>query len=204
MNARFWLIGKRFGRLVVVEYLGAGVGVRRWCCLCDCGKYTESDTRSLNAGLQSCGCLQRHAAAAACIGRSVHGLTGTRLYVIWRAMRSRCSNPKNIGWKDYGGRGIRVCDEWSDFQTFKMWAISSGYESHLSIDRRNNNGNYEPDNCQWSMMTHQNRNRRSGFTPILHDGESLSVAEWSKKTGIPSSTIRYRLARGVQPPELFQ
>jgi hypothetical protein len=204
MHARFRLIGKRFGLLTVVEYLGSRAGARRWRCQCDCGESIESTTGALNAGTKSCGCLQRHAAARACISRSVHGLTGTRLYVIWRAMRSRCSNPKNIGWKDYGGRGIRVCDEWSDFPVFKAWAFANGYDSHLSIDRRDNNGNYEPGNCRWATMIHQNRNRRSGFTPIVHDGQSLSVAEWSKKTGVPSATIRYRLARGLKPPELFR
>jgi hypothetical protein len=131
-------------------------------------------------------------------------MTGMRIYVIWRAMRNRCSNPKNIGWDSYGGRGIRVCAEWEDFQTFRDWALGNGYDHHLSIDRIDKSGNYEPSNCQWVTAQHNNRNRRSGFTPIVHAGESLSVAEWSERTGVPQSTIRYRIARGVKPPELFQ
>src|SRR5262245_44374382 len=128
MHKRFWLVGRRFGSLVVMERMGTrGTSGRLWLCRCDCGREIKATTGSLNHGNpQSCGCGQRAAAARVCISRSTHGMSHMRLYNIWRGMLARCSNPKNIGWKDYGGRGIRVCNKWRQFEAFRDWAAAYG------------------------------------------------------------------------------
>lgn len=163
MNPRFDLVGRRFGRLVVVSFIETrGTTGRWWKCVCDCGNEFEARTGGLLSGVPaSCGCGQRDAAAKACLDRSTHGQRNTRLYVIWRAMRSRCSNPKVINWLLYGGRGISVCAEWLSFPVFSQWALSNGYADRLSIDRINCDGNYEPANCRWATPTEQALNRRT-------------------------------------------
>jgi len=155
------LSGVKFG-MVEALYPVDMPGKRwKWFCQCDCGKTSIIQGSALSAGhTTSCGCLQLQAASNNCVARKTHGRHGTRLYVIWRAMRTRCSNPKTIGWDRYGGRGISVCAEWSKFENFAAWADSAGYADNLSIDRIDNDGNYEPSNCQWATMVEQCANRR--------------------------------------------
>ncbi len=204
MNPKFHLVGKRFGRLVVIERLPNAKGGRWWKCRCDCGNEIKSTTGYLRGGnTHSCGCSQRDAARRVCIDRSTHQMTGRRIYNIWRGMKARCSNPKNIVWPIYGGRGVRVCDEWLEFWPFWNWAIVNGYQRHLTIDRIDPNGNYEPSNCRWANYFQQARNRRSSYTPLTINEVTMSVAEWSAKTGVGRSTIRYRMSRGITGESLF-
>lgn len=191
------LLGHRFGRLLVARADGARNGARWWLCVCDCGNTIRSTTQRLNSGnTRSCGCAQRLVAASNCRQRGMHQMTGTRLYNIWRTMKARCGNPWHISWKHYGGRGVEVCAEWTTFESFMVWAMASGYCSDLTIDRRDVNGHYSPENCRWTTYREQARNRRVPFTPLTHGGDTLSVAEWAARTGTPDSTIRYRLAHG--------
>jgi len=119
----------------------------------------------------------------------------TRLYRIWTNMKSRCANPNVAAFKNYGGRGITVCAEWRDsFEAFQDWATSSGYRDDLTLDRVNNNGNYEPSNCQWEDRVAQGNNSRRNRL-IEHNGETHTISEWSRITGLSRDTIRLRIDR---------
>lgn len=111
-------------------------------------------------------------------------------------MKRRCDNKNVKAYADYGGRGIRVCDDWSNsYVAFMEWALSNGYKETLSIDRIDNNGNYEPSNCRWVDMTTQANNRRSNVI-YTYNGETHNIAEWADITGITYKTLHYRLSHG--------
>lgn len=131
-----------------------------------------------------------------------HGGRGTPLYRVWCAMKERCSNPHNKSFKNYGGRGISVCDEWQDFAVFREWAACSGYRHGLTIDRIDGNGNYSPDNCRWATTAEQNRNYRRNHY-ITYRGERLCAKDWAERTGIKYATILYRLKAGKTLDEVF-
>lgn len=125
-----------------------------------------------------------------------HGLSHTRIDNIYKNMMSRCYNPKNNRYKNYGARGIKVCKEWIEDRTkFYEWANQSGYEKGLSIDRIDTNGNYSPNNCRWATNVEQANNRTSNRI-ITAFGKSLTMMEWSRITGIKAATIHARLKRG--------
>jgi hypothetical protein len=124
-----------------------------------------------------------------------HGLTHTRMYSIWKGMRQRCNSPNNKSYKDYGGRGILICNEWADFKSFYDWAMSNGYADNLTIERIDNNGNYEPNNCRWIPNEEQSKNRR--FTTLTLNGETHTIKEWTKIVGVSDSTIRFRLKQNL-------
>ncbi len=155
------LTGQRFGRLTVLEQ--AGRDSRReatWWCICDCGNKIQVPGYSLRRGnTQSCGCLKVDI-------HKVHGGYYSRLYKVWFSMKQRCYNPKSKDYKNYGGRGIIVCDEWlHDFETFRDWALQIGYDENApfgecTIDRIDVNGNYEPCNCRWITIKEQRKNQR--------------------------------------------
>ena len=128
-------------------------------------------------------------------GNRKHGMRYTRLYSIWRSMRQRCSNPKAINYKNYGGKGILVCDEWNDFAVFKEWAMENGYNDLLTIDRIDTSRNYEPDNCRWVSQKMQ-QNNKSNNRILEFNGVCCTLAEWSDITGIGVSTIWARLKYG--------
>lgn len=129
-------------------------------------------------------------------GNYKHGMRYTRIYNIWRSMRQRCNNPKCVNYHNYGGRGIRVCDEWNNsFLDFYDWAMSHGYTDFLTLDRKDTTGDYCPENCRWASQKTQQNNKSSNRI-IEFNGVAHTLAEWSDITGIGIATIWDRLHRG--------
>ena len=122
-------------------------------------------------------------------------MNDTKLNGVWRDMKYRCSNPNCKYFKNYGGRGIRVCSEWHEFEEFYEWSVNNGYKEGLSIDRINSDGNYEPSNCRWVDMKTQQRNRGNN-RKVEYDNKNLCLTEWAEITGLHPKTIAYRLNNG--------
>ena len=125
-----------------------------------------------------------------------HCESNTRLYRIWSSMKHRCRGKNHEAYHNYGGRGIKVCDEWNKYKAFRKWALENGYSDELTLDRIDNNGNYEPSNCRWATMKQQCANKRTNHYVIVN-GEKMIIAECSRKYGIPKSTIRMRDNNGA-------
>jgi len=154
------LSGMKFGRLTALRTEMRAKGKHtRWRCVCECGAEVVTTVQRLRGSVaKSCGCLRVDTLRATA---TTHGQTGTRLHRIWKGMLSRTRNPSRRSHRDYGGRGVTVCDDWSaDFSAFQEWALANGYASDLSIDRVNNDENYEPSNCRWATPKEQAANRR--------------------------------------------
>lgn len=202
MGAKFKdLTGQAFTRLLVVGYGGIQQITKRaresvWHCRCQCGNTLTVPQRYLiGDGTKSCGCL---------IGqhKRTHGGTGTPTFKAWGAMFARCNNPKHNSYKDYGGRGIRVCERWQRFENFL--ADMGERPAGKSIDRYpDNNGNYEPGNCRWASAREQSNNRRSSRT-LTVNGETRTLAEWERHVGLPAGTVHTRLSYGFTPDEAIR
>lgn len=167
------LTGNRYGRLLVIERAPNRGRYVSWHCQCDCGNDVIGYASNLASGAaQSCGCLNREISVA---NNTRHGKEPRRIYSTWVSMKGRCSNPKVACYDRYGGRGISVCDEWKEFKPFRDWALSNGYSDGLTIDRIDNDGNYEPSNCRWATLKEQARNRRSSRPVVRSDGLRFST-----------------------------
>lgn len=190
------LTGRIFGRLTVLGFDHQDDDYKSyWLCKCGCPDHTLLIVQGycLTSGhTSSCGCLQRELARNR---RTTHGMFGTPLYATWGRMIQRCTNPSHPDYERYGHRGITVCDEWRNFETFRDWALSSGYDPNLSIDRRNNDEGYNPDNCRWADDVTQ-ANNRSTNRIITYHGETHNLTQWSKKLGVNTQTLSDRIGRG--------
>lgn len=186
------LTGKTFGRLTVFKIFEKKYKDKYyWKCICKCGKQALVEGSKLRSGhTKSCGCI------TLCAG----GVSDTLVHVRWRAMLARCYNPKNRGYKNYGGRGITVCDSWrNDFWNFvnDMGEPKEG----MTLDRVDNNGNYEPLNCRWVTMKEQNNNRRTNHK-ITAFGETLTLAQWSDRFKIDQVVLRRLIVEQKNLPEV--
>lgn len=186
------LTGEKFGRLFVVkqtEKRGKD-GSIIYECLCDCGNICLVSRNRLTAKghsrKRSCGCLYDET-------HKPHGWSGTSLFHRWTNIKDRCFNEKCHSFKNYGGRGITMCEEWkNDFVAFKDWAIKNGYREELTIDRIDVNGNYCPENCRWITILEQQKNKRN-VRKITYNGESHTISEWAEIRNIKYGTLWKRL-----------
>lgn len=186
------LVGQKLERLFVMDrYTKNGRGYYK--CKCDCGNIVMARADGLKSGrIKSCGCYNIDRAKTG-NNRRTHGKHNTRLYRIWQAMYARCYIRTTPAYKNYGGRGITICTEWlKDFQAFYDWAMQSGYNDNLTIDRVNVNGNYEPFNCRWITKEEQARNTRANHY-ITYNGETHTLGEWASIVGIDRRVIGWRL-----------
>ena len=189
------LTGKKFGRLEVTKRTENDKNGRAvFWCKCECGKKIKVSGKSLSAGItKSCGCLRRDTTKERA---TTHGLGAHRIRRTWSGMKQRCENPNNNSYKNYGGRDIKVCEEWKcDFLNFYTWSVGNGYKENLTIERIDVNGNYCPDNCKWITSKEQSMNKTNSVY-IEHKGETKHLVEWAVYFGVSHSTIQYHLEKG--------
>lgn len=193
------LTGQRFGRLVALEVSGRNkYGNLMWLCKCDCGNmHTVPSGKLIQGKSKSCGCYAKEVHAKSL---EKHGITTggkPRTFTIWCGMKARCLDPKAISYKSYGARGITVCQEWlgeQGFENFHNWAIANGYTDELTIDRIDNNGNYEPNNCRW-VEAKENRKKQRNVHYVEAYSLKLSVSDWCRKVNMSKSTAYKYLNR---------
>ena len=199
------LTGQRFGRLVVLERAENDKrGNAKWLCQCDCGNKKIIMGQSLRAGkTRSCGCLLSECSKIRLSNIATkHGYSGTKIYGVYRAMVERCTKPQNKSFKNYGGRGIAVCDEWlKDRERFFNWAMANGYKEGLQIDRIDVNGNYCPENCRFATNKVNANNLRKNIK-LEFGGETHTLSEWAEITGISYITIYQRFKEGKPAAEI--
>lgn len=186
------LTGQQFGRLTVLKRAENKGKFTTWLCQCDCGNTTMVRGTDLKSEKTlSCGCLRKSGCHRS------HNMTKTRLYRIWGNIKSRCTNKNVRQYKDYGGKGVKVCSEWTQsFEAFFDWAMANGYADNLTIDRIDVNGDYEPSNCRWATRKEQSLNRSDNHY-LTYNDERKTIAEWAEITGIHRATIESRLKAGL-------
>lgn len=193
-NNRPIQIGDRFGRLTVVAFVGVNRHRKReWLCKCECGNMVNVTTGHLLSGHStSCGCTRlQNSIKAIKIANTKHGMKKTKEYCAWAEMKQRCYNSNNAKYKNYGARGIKVCERWlHSFENF--YADMGEMPNGCSIDRIDVNGNYSPENCRWVDQKTQQNNRRNN-TKITFNGVTETLRYWSEKTGIDTRTLYHRL-----------
>ena len=194
MGSLIDLNGRRFGKLVVEKREGSTKFKKAtWLCVCDCGNKKVVVGNSLLTGLtSSCGCFRKQNSSSI---NTTHGLSNHRLYRIFHGMHRRCEDPKIKYYYCYGGRGISVCEEWKNFEDFFKWANSSGYKPSLSIDRKDGDKDYSPDNCRWATNQEQALNHRNNVHVEIN-GQVKILSEWARFYGITDSAIRIRYKKG--------
>ena len=164
-------------------------------CRCDCGKEKVINYNNIKRGLvKSCGCLTK----------TKNGLSGTRIGKCYHGIMQRCYNKKDINYKNYGGRGIKMCKEWVDnFMSFYNWAKKSGYKDGLTIDRINPNGDYCPENCRWATIKEQQNNRTNNRI-LEYKGQKRTITAWANFCGLSYRNLHYRLKNGYSIEEAIE
>lgn len=190
------LTGKTFSRLYVIGVADTGTRKTYYYCKCICGKMKTVRSDSLIDGtVRSCGCMKLEQDRINLEAAHTHKQSGTRLYEIWQGMKTRCYRSTDARYHRYGGRGITMCDEWkNDFIAFYNWANANGYSDLLSIDRVDNDGNYEPSNCKWSTMEEQCNNRETNIR-ITIGNATKTLTQWCDIFQLEYATIHGRYTR---------
>jgi hypothetical protein len=186
------IIGKKFGRLTVLEPIGkTNNGTTVYKCQCDCGNMHHASTNSLTQYvIKSCGCLKRDLIDSKPF--KTHGMTGTRIYKIWQGMIARCYKEGNTSYSRYGAIGVKVCERWMTFENFYA-DTHKGYSERLTLDRYPNpHGDYGPENFRWATYQEQSENKRNTIYLTI-DGETKTLMDWSRISGIHPRLIRFRL-----------
>ena len=190
--------GQRFGLLMVICLHERTANGSYWKVRCDCGNETIARGSALNNGYTiSCKCRMRRTAAERCMKHGYASRDHSKrheLYASWVAILARCETPSHKNYGTYGGRGIHVCERWHDFTKFVDDMGPRPSRSH-SIDRIDNNGNYEPGNCRWATYAQQSRNTRRNIW-VSHNGETLTMTDWANKHNLSVPTLKARLKRG--------
>lgn len=195
--------GEKFGKWTVIgkapnHITRGGYPVSMWDCVCECGTRRAVRGNDLRLGKSvSCGCSLAENPAA-----RKHGAAGSHLYKVYYGMKARCYNPNNKNYKHYGGRGIEICEEWRSFEAFAEWADKSGYVEGLTIERKDVNEGYCPQNCCWITQKEQTRNKRNTVY-ITAQGETKTLLEWAKQLNVPASMLKARQARGWTDEEII-
>lgn len=186
-------LNKKFGRLLIIKDIGKVGRKRMVSAICDCGKEGVYVWNSIQQEhTKSCGCLNLELIRKR---TTTHGLSKHPLFSVWLCIKFRCYNPNSIGYKDYGGRGIKMCQLWiKDFVPFYNWALANGYEKGLTIEIKNVNGNYEPSNCCWIPQAEQQRNKRTNVRVTIMN-ETKCLKEWCLLLGIKYKIAHQRLTR---------
>ena len=177
----------KFGRLTVIEFHERKGKNYYWKCQCECGNTRiVQPSRLINGTTVSCGCYNREVITK-------HGLDGNKIYHVFNSMKSRCYSQKNKSYPVYGGRGIKICEEWlNDVTVFHKWAIENGYKEGLTIDRIDVNGDYEPNNCRWITHKEQSYNLRSNKY-ITYNGRTQTICQWADELNIQRATLCHRI-----------
>lgn len=196
-------IGKKYGKMTVIEVIRPEKGNTKFKCKCECGREYIGTAKYIKYGnIVSCGCLSKEIKEKA--------IKTKRLRGIYHGMKERCYNKNIESYKNYGGRGIKICDEWKNsFEKFYEWAIENGYDREApkgkcTIDRINNDGNYEPSNCRWISMQEQNKNKRKPQRKSREYNifnEELNCKQIEKKYGISQQLFKYRIKKGMSYEE---
>lgn len=203
MNNPNNLIGLKYGRLEVIKKINE-CGKAKWLCKCECGQEKIILADSLKSGkTKSCGCLRKEKAKITMAKKlTTHNKSREKIYHIWNSMKARCYYHKSYGYKNYGARGIKICDEWlNDFMNFYNWAIENGYKEGLSIDRIDVNGDYEPSNCRWATRKEQANNKRVNKI-VTYKGEKYTISQLSELIKIPYETLLWRIKHNWNENEL--
>ena len=187
MVKQYDLTNKKYGRLLVIEKDNTSKRTK-WICKCKCGKMKSIYHSHLISGATtSCGCYQKEKAKEY---KTKHNMTHTSLHNRWKSMKQRCLNANCKAYKNYGARGIKICDEWLEFNNFYNWSINNGYDEKLELDRIDNDKDYSPSNCRWVTPLINNHNRR-----ITAKIDGISLKDFSIKYNISYQTVHARYYR---------
>lgn len=199
------LLGQRFGRLTVIEYAGKDKSNKAmWVCKCDCGNIKTIVGNNFVRGIVvSCGCKGKENREKAAKAAYKHGGRGTRLYRVWKNMRTRCYCEKFIEFDCYGGRGIKMCPQWEhDFSSFKEWALKNGYDDSLTIERIDVNGDYSPENCKWATYKEQANNKRNNSF-IQYKNKLYTLTQFCEEFNLNYRNCYTRYKKGFTAQQLI-
>lgn len=192
-------IGEKYNKLEIIGYIEPQDRKNvtyNYLCKCDCGNVIPANISKLKNGhTKSCGCNKEQVKEMIGNLNRKYKYPNKRLYSIFKLMHRRCTDPNDIRYSSYGGRGIKICKEWEDYDAFSEWALNNGYNSELTIDRIDVNGDYEPKNCRWITNQKQQNNRRNCHY-IEYNGETHTVTEWARILNIPIGKFRWHIQHG--------